>query len=79
MSGSQPSASPSSRPTCATSRLWVSRLRTKSSVPGAHDLRLRAQPPQRERVDDAGPVAGEVAAARILGRLGVAPGVVVLP
>ncbi len=34
MSGSQPSVVASSRPICATSRLCVSRLRTKSSVPG---------------------------------------------
>ena len=33
-SGSQPSACPSSRPTWATSRVWVRRVRTKSSVPG---------------------------------------------
>src|SRR5919202_1402054 len=34
-SPSQPSALPRSRPIWATSRLWVSRLRTKSSVSGA--------------------------------------------
>ncbi len=34
MSGWQPSARARSRATCATSRLWVSRLRTKSSVCG---------------------------------------------
>ena len=30
----QPSAAPNSRPIWATSREWVSRLRTKSSMPG---------------------------------------------
>ena len=34
-SGSQPSVAPSSRPTCATSSEWVSRVRTKSSEDGA--------------------------------------------
>src|SRR5699024_9222323 len=32
-SGSQPSSAPMSRPTCATSREWVSRVRTKSLEP----------------------------------------------
>ena len=58
-SGWQPSGWARSRATWATSRLWVSRLRTKSSVCRADHLGLGGQPAQRGGVDDPGPVALE--------------------
>ena len=70
-SGSQPSAAPSSRPTCAHSSECVSRVRGKSlsTSAGPDDLGLRAEPTQRRAMDDAGAVAFEGGPARPLGRL----------
>ena len=45
---------------------WVSRLRTKSSLVGLHDLGLGRQPAQAGGVHQPGPVAGEVVAVGAL-------------
>ena len=58
-SGSQPSALPISRPTWATSSVWVRRVRTKSSLAGPEHLRLGAEPAQRRGVHEPRAVALE--------------------
>ena len=47
---------------------WVSRLRTKSSLAGLHDLGLGREPAQARGVHQAGAVAGEVVAVGALVR-----------
>ena len=59
------SAAATVRAICATSMVWVSRLRKWSEMPGGKNLRLILQAPKSPRVDNAVAIALELTAVRM--------------